>query len=83
MDYITTKQAAKKWGISERRVQVLCAQGRIKGAMRLGWAWAIPIDAEKPSDKRYKKNEESKERKEKKERKVSRRAASDYMIEID
>jgi len=55
MDYITTKQAAEKWGISERRVQVLCVQGRIKGVVRLGWAWAIPIDAQKPYDKRLRK----------------------------
>ena len=83
MDYITTKQAAKKCEISERRVQVLCRQGRIKGAVRLGWAWAIPIDAEKPRDKRYKKNEESKESKVSRVSTVSRRVSSDYMIEID
>jgi len=39
-----------------RRVQVLCEQGRIKGAVRLGWAWAIPKDAEKPDDLRVKKD---------------------------
>ncbi|HEY8422013.1 MAG: helix-turn-helix domain-containing protein [Zhaonellaceae bacterium] len=55
MDYLTTKQAAEKWNISLRRVQVLCEQGRIKGAVRLGWAWAIPKDAEKPADLRMKK----------------------------
>jgi excisionase family DNA binding protein len=55
MDYLTTKQAAEKWNISLRRVQVLCEQGRIKGAVRLGWAWAIPKDAEKPDDLRMKK----------------------------
>ena len=55
MDYLTTKQAAEKWNISLRRVQVLCEQGRIKGAVRLGWAWAIPKDAEKPMDLRMKK----------------------------
>jgi len=52
MDYITAKEAAEKWNISQRRVQVLCEQGRIKGAMWLGWAWAIPKDAEKPIDAR-------------------------------
>lgn len=54
MDYLTAKQAAKKWNKSPRRVQVLCEQGRIKGAVRLGWAWAIPKDAEKPADLRIK-----------------------------
>ncbi|CRZ33850.1 helix-turn-helix protein [Herbinix hemicellulosilytica] len=56
MDYLTAKQAAEKWNISPRRVQVLCEQGRIKGAVRLGWAWAIPKDAEKPYDLRVKKD---------------------------
>jgi len=42
MDYITAKEAAEKWGISQRRVQHLCEQGRVAGAVRLGWAWAIP-----------------------------------------
>ena len=55
MDYLTAKQAAEKWNISPRRVQVLCEQGRIKGAVRLGWAWAIPKDAEKPKDARLKR----------------------------
>ncbi|MCD6435176.1 MAG: DNA-binding protein [Clostridiales bacterium] len=55
MNYITTKEASKKWGLSERRVQILCAQARIPGVTRLGWAWAIPIDAEKPVDGRYRK----------------------------
>lgn len=56
MDYLTTKQAAEKWNISLRRVQVLCEQGRIKGVVRLGWAWAIPKDAEKPDYLRMKKD---------------------------
>jgi hypothetical protein len=52
MDYITTKEAAEKWKISERRVQILCKQDKIPGASRLGWAWAIPKDADKPEDGR-------------------------------
>ena len=54
MDYITAKDAANKWGISQRRVQVLCEQGRISGAVRLGWAWAIPKEVDKPIDARIK-----------------------------
>ncbi|NSW92558.1 MAG: DNA-binding protein [Firmicutes bacterium] len=53
MEYITAKEAAEKWGISQRRVQVLCEQGRVSGAVRLGWVWAIPKDAQKPADSRY------------------------------
>ena len=52
MDYITTKEAAENWGLTERRVQVLCKQGKIPGVFRLGWAWAIPKDAAKPEDRR-------------------------------
>lgn len=54
MEYITAKEAAIKWEISERRVQVLCNQGRIFGIQRLGNVWAIPKDAEKPKDMRLK-----------------------------
>lgn len=52
MEYMTAKEAADKWGITPRRVQVLCAGGRIDGAWRLGNAWAIPMDATKPKDER-------------------------------
>jgi len=62
MEYITAKQAGEKWGISERRVQLLCEQGRINGVQRLGKAWAIPQNAAKPHDKRrsLRTNEEDK-----------------------
>lgn len=49
---ITCQQAAIKWGISPRRVQVLCDQGRITGARRVGRMWFIPGDAQKPLDAR-------------------------------
>ena len=52
---MTAKEAAQKWSITVRRVQVLCTQGRIQGAMRLGNMWAIPKDARKPNDARVKK----------------------------
>ena len=54
MEYIIAKEAAEKWSISERRVQILCRQSKIKGANRLGWAWAIPREAEKPAGSRKK-----------------------------
>lgn len=56
MDYMSAKEAALKWGISKRRVQTLCAEGRIKGAAKVGMFWVIPKDAEKPEDERLKKN---------------------------
>ena len=52
--YITVKQAAEKWGISERRIRVLCVQGKINGAYQEGRGWKIPTDALKPADGRYK-----------------------------
>ncbi len=54
MEYMSISQAAEKWGITPRRIQVLCAQARIPGATRIGYVWAIPMDAEKPKDARVK-----------------------------
>ena len=51
-NYMTVKEAAEKWGISERRIQLLCVQGRIEGASKYASVWAIPKDAEKPKDER-------------------------------
>ena len=48
MEYMSAPEAAKKWGISERRVQILCSQGRIEGVSKLGYMWLIPQSAEKP-----------------------------------
>ena len=55
--YITVKQAAEKWGISDRRVRILCADGKIPGAYQEGRGWKIPADAVKPSDGRVKAKE--------------------------
>lgn len=52
MNYMTASQAAEKWNISQRRVQVLCQEERISGVFKLGDAWAIPEAAEKPLDAR-------------------------------
>ena len=52
MDYISIAEVAAKWGITRRRIQVLCAQDRIPGLARFGKAWAILKDAEKPADAR-------------------------------
>ena len=56
MKYITASQASKRWNISQRRVQILCVEDRIPGVFKLGEAWAIPADAEKPEDPRRTKN---------------------------
>lgn len=52
MVYLSIDEVSKLWGISPRRIQVLCAQGKIKGASRFGRAWMIPRDAERPIDGR-------------------------------
>ncbi len=54
MNYISAKEAAEKWGISKRRVQILCAENRINGAIKVGMVWVIPANAEKPNDARLK-----------------------------
>lgn len=54
MIYMTASQAANLWNISQRRVQILCATGRIPGVFKLGEAWAIPSNTKKPIDKRKK-----------------------------
>lgn len=55
--FMTAKQASEKWGISDRRIRVLCSEGKISGAYREGRGWKIPVDAKKPADGRYKSKE--------------------------
>ena len=52
--YMTVKQAAEKWEISDRRVRILCAEGKILGVIREGRRWMIPANARKPADGRFK-----------------------------
>ena len=50
--YISIREASYRWGVSERRVNQYCVEGRIPGASRFGRLWAIPENAEKPDDPR-------------------------------
>ena len=52
MEYMTTKEAVIKWNISERRIRQLLHDGIIEGAIKVGNTWNIPINANKPADKR-------------------------------
>ena len=52
--YMKIFEASEKWGIGERRINTLCLEGRIEGAVKFGTTWAIPCDAEKPKDERIK-----------------------------
>ena len=58
MGYLSASQAAEKWNISQRRVQILCSEERIEGAFKVGEVWAIPDDAPKPVDLRKKDNKD-------------------------
>ncbi|MDT3844068.1 MAG: N-6 DNA methylase [Bacillota bacterium] len=61
MDYMSVKDTAYKFGLSERRVQKLCEMQRIDGAQMISGVWVIPADAEKPTDGRLSMVVESKE----------------------
>ena len=45
MEYLSISQVAEKWRLSTRRINVLCSEGRILGATKIGSYWAIPADA--------------------------------------
>ncbi len=60
MEYMSCPEAARKWGISERRVQKLCEEKRIPGVSKIGYMWLIPKGADKPVDMRTKKGRELK-----------------------
>lgn len=71
--FMTVKQAADKWGISDRRIRTLCLQGKIEGAYQEGRGWKIPIDTVKPADGRYKSRESILERIDKKKAELDTR----------
>lgn len=54
MEFMTVKEAATKWGLSERRLQTICNEGMNPGIIKFGRLWAISVDAQKPVDKRIK-----------------------------
>ena len=54
MEYLTTSEIAEKWKITRRRVNVLCDEGRVEGAIQKGRIWLIPVEAKKPADSRVK-----------------------------
>ena len=60
-EYRSIREMAERWGVSERRVNQFCTQGRIPGARKFGTAWAIPAGAERPEDPRRAKQENGRE----------------------
>ena len=54
MEYLTVKEAGERWGITARMVTYYCVDGRIKGVIKKGNLWLVPVNAEKPQDGRRK-----------------------------
>ena len=54
MEFMSVRNAASLWNLSERWVQKLCEEGRIEGVQRFGRSWMIPKTAAKPKDLRRK-----------------------------
>ena len=61
MEYMTIQEAAERWGITERRIQVLCTSNRLPGATKFGRQWAIPANLPKPLDERIKSGKYTKD----------------------
>ena len=51
-EYLTIKEITEKCDLTPRRIQILCSEGKIEGAMKFGRDWAVPKDAQKPKDGR-------------------------------
>lgn len=50
--YITVQEAAQKWNVTDRQVQIWCKEGKISGATMLSRIWIIPENAERPATTR-------------------------------
>ena len=62
MEYLTSVEMSKKWNITSRRISVLCAEGRIEGAIKKGKTWLIPEESIKPADARIKTGKYTKDK---------------------
>lgn len=51
-DLKTPEDLALEWGLTSRRVQILCKEGRIKGAVKKGHQWLLPAEVERPARKK-------------------------------
>ncbi|MDR1589981.1 MAG: helix-turn-helix domain-containing protein [Oscillospiraceae bacterium] len=60
-EYLSVRETALAWGVSERRIHKLCEDGRIEGLIRLGRAWGVPRGAEKPADDRVRRHDGGRE----------------------
>ena len=55
IEFMTAQEAGQKWKLSSRMIAYYCASGRIPGVEKKGNVWFLPLDAEKPKDKRYRR----------------------------
>lgn len=60
MEFYTTSEMSRIWGISSRRISLLCSQDRVDGAVKKGKTWLIPTEAKKPEDPRKLKDKSEK-----------------------
>ena len=60
MEFYTTAEMSQVWGISSRRISLLCSQGRVDGAVKKGKTWLIPAETKKPEDPRKLKDKSEK-----------------------
>lgn len=70
-NYMSVKEAAEKWELTNRMVQKMCSDGKIEGVLKFGKSWAIPEDAEKPVDNRIRNREWIGYRKRREKKKVN------------
>lgn len=56
-EYVSVREMANRWEISERRIQKLCEENRIDGVQRFGRSWMIPKSTKKPEDLRRKRGD--------------------------
>ena len=82
MEYWNITQTAENWGISPRRLQTLCAAGKIPGATRFGKAWMIPKSTQKPADGRTKASKEQRSSATKKNMPMPRKTPFLHMTDL-
>ena len=80
--YIKIESAADSWQISRRRVQALCAAGKIEGVMRFGRSWMIPSSAKRMADGRTKEGRREKEESESVDMPLPRKTPFLYMSNL-
>lgn len=82
MEFLKAKDVAEAWGVSPRRIQAMCAGGRIEGAVRFGRDWMIPQSTPKPQDGRTKNGRSQAEKQQKEDMPLPRQTPFLYMTDL-